>query len=282
MYYGISFSPMPRCSLFGRFGQKHGWNHGIWIADNNRLIFLISGSASFRVNDTVYQLLAGDWLLIPCGSQYSAHTNNSCEYYFFHFEEPLERLTQIPAETAVIQKNYTLQPAERTSETVYLTDSIPSGDMMAEMMRISGEMHRLMLLSTAGERLLFDLYFGQILLHLSIRAAGMLPTAAPSLMNRAISHVQEKITQPLTLTDLSVQLQVSKSYLLRLFRRHLGMTVTAYINGVKLDYAAQLLHNSGMNVTQVADYLGYTDSRYFSRLFRNRFGVNPSQFARGR
>ena len=60
----------------------------------------------------------------------------------------------------------------------------------------------------------------------------------------------------------------------------MGMSVTTYINCVKLDYAAQLLRTGEMNVTQIADYLGYSDGGYFSRLFRKRFGICPSKFAR--
>ena len=82
---------------------------------------------------------------------------------------------------------------------------------------------------------------------------------------------RENITKPLTLSGLSEHFDVSKSYLLRLFRRDCHTSVTTYINNAKLDLAAELLCSSMMNVSEVAYHLGYSDTGYFSRIFRKRF-----------
>lgn len=279
MYYGINFSPPPQCSMFGRYQQKNGWDHGGRTLDSDLLIFVISGSASFRFLKTIYQVTTGDWLLIPKGEHYSANTSDFCEYYFFHFHAVCESLEQKPPSDFQPQPNYSICPVIKASETVYLTEKLDSGEELTELMRISGEMHRLILRTSIGERLLFDQYFGQLILLLSLRVSVTICEETPALLRQAVIYIQNNYTQPLSLTDLSVQLQVSKSYLLRLFRKHLGMTATTYINSVKLEHAAQLLRTSRMNVTQTADYLGYSDSGYFSRLFQKRFGVRPSKFA---
>ena len=280
MFYGLSFSGLPRCIMFGRYRQTRGWDHGDRTADNHRLVFVISGQATFRIRGKRCRLAAGDWLMLPCGTCYGAHTEDFCEYYFFHFDDPLEALETLPPSEQPKGCDFSLRPAARSTDKVYLAETVASGENLTELLRLSGEMHRLMLRSGDEERLLFDLYFGQIIALLAILSRGMLDASQPPLMRRAVAYIQEHYTSPLTLTEVAGEMQVSRSYLLRLFRKHLGMTVTAYISAVKLDYAAQLLSTSQMNVQQTADYLGYTDSGYFSRLFRRRFGVSPSRFAR--
>ena len=280
MFYGISFSALPCCSMFGRFRQTHGWDHSGRTSYNHRLVFVIGGQADFRVQGRRFRLVTGDWLLIPCGVNYGAYTDDYCEYYFFHFEDELERLETPPPAAAAKQRDYSIRPAPRGTDRVWLADHMASGENMTDLLRLCGEMNRLILCGGDGERLLFDLYFGQIIALLSIAARGAMGTEPSPLMKSAVEYIQEHYTSPITLTELTEQLHVSKSYLIRLFRQHLGMTVTAYINGVKLDYAAQLLTTSSMNVQQTADCLGYADSGYFARLFRRRFGVSPSRFAR--
>lgn len=56
------------------------------------------------------------------------------------------------------------------------------------------------------------------------------------------------------------------------------MTVTEYINNEKLYYACELIRNTSMNISEIADYLGYSDVFYFSKLFKKKFGISPSRY----
>jgi AraC-like DNA-binding protein len=71
--------------------------------------------------------------------------------------------------------------------------------------------------------------------------------------------------------------EISESYAERLFKKHFGITATEYIHNEKLYYACELLRNTGLNISAIADYLGYTDVFYFSRRFKRKFGVSPTK-----
>ena len=66
----------------------------------------------------------------------------------------------------------------------------------------------------------------------------------------------------------------------RFFRDHTGMSPKAWLNDLRLAQARILLLRSGLNVSQVADQLGYKRVAHFSREFRKRFGITPSCFQR--
>lgn len=70
----------------------------------------------------------------------------------------------------------------------------------------------------------------------------------------------------------------SHEYVCREFKRVLGCTPTRYINNVRLDHAQKLLENPVMDIVDISYAVGFDSISYFYRLFKNRFGITPSQF----
>lgn len=92
--------------------------------------------------------------------------------------------------------------------------------------------------------------------------------------------VQENLRSDLlSVTVLASHFTMSESTLLRQLKRLTGLTVSQYIQEVRLDKARQLLENrTYKSVAKVASEVGYTDARSFARLFKRRFGKLPSDF----
>ena len=55
-------------------------------------------------------------------------------------------------------------------------------------------------------------------------------------------------------------------------------TIGDYILEMRMRHAAYLLRNTYMNVNQAADYLGFSSASYFSRVFKQYYGVSPSAY----
>ena len=101
---------------------------------------------------------------------------------------------------------------------------------------------------------------------------------APLSLDRMVGYIGEHFSEKIMLDSLSARFGLSKEHICSLFRNEFGMSVGGYINSVKLDRAMELLSNSSMNVSQIADYLNYSSVYYFSRLFKSRFGFSPSHY----
>lgn len=67
----------------------------------------------------------------------------------------------------------------------------------------------------------------------------------------------------------------------RLFTRHTGLSVLAWVRGKRMERAASLLRTSRLRASEVARMVGYADPLYFSRVFKATYSVPPSRYADG-
>ena len=94
---------------------------------------------------------------------------------------------------------------------------------------------------------------------------------------KALNYINDNITEPLTLNSVSKKLCFTREYTARLFKREVGMTVTEYINKQKLSFARNMLSNNAISLQDISNKLGYENYNYFSRIFKENFGISPLQ-----
>ncbi|MBB6672247.1 helix-turn-helix transcriptional regulator [Cohnella nanjingensis] len=67
--------------------------------------------------------------------------------------------------------------------------------------------------------------------------------------------------------------------LAKTFKQATGMSIADYLNGVRMEKAAELLRSSRLSVNEVLLRVGYENESYFYRMFKNRYGMTPKEFA---
>ncbi|MDO5422210.1 MAG: response regulator [Eubacteriales bacterium] len=102
------------------------------------------------------------------------------------------------------------------------------------------------------------------------------------LYDYAISYIEENYVQPLSMQSLCDELGISQTYLSRLFRKYSSTTFNAYLTKCRMEAAMQLLREKPeLLLRDVAACVGYEDSSYFTKVFRQYTGKNPSQWVSG-
>ncbi|MBU4200671.1 MAG: AraC family transcriptional regulator [Verrucomicrobia bacterium] len=96
-----------------------------------------------------------------------------------------------------------------------------------------------------------------------------------SLMLRAKSFLEVHFHEPLTLNAIAQSLKVSPFYLSRVFSKESDFSLFAYLTALRMNRAKELLAQGVLNVNEVADAVGYDNSRYFAKIFRQHFGHAP-------
>ena len=90
------------------------------------------------------------------------------------------------------------------------------------------------------------------------------------------THVRSRLTVPLVAQNTDV----STSYLTALFHKHLQISPGEYIRRIKLQESKQMIREGNMNFTEIAQALQYSTIHHFSRQFKEKFGITPSQYAK--
>jgi AraC-like DNA-binding protein len=98
-------------------------------------------------------------------------------------------------------------------------------------------------------------------------------------VSAAVEYFVEHYADSPSLREAARRTGLSPYYLGKLFRRTLGMSPAAFLRGLRMLRARDLLAEEEFSVTQVAERVGYADPAYFCRHFRAQFGLPPSRVA---
>ncbi len=99
------------------------------------------------------------------------------------------------------------------------------------------------------------------------------------LIKKAIAYVEKNMSEPdFSVEDLSRELGMSRVYLYKKLLAITGKTPIEFIRIIRLKRSAQLLQKTDLSVSEVAYRVGFNNPRYFSKYFKEEFGVLPSAF----
>ena len=90
------------------------------------------------------------------------------------------------------------------------------------------------------------------------------------------AHVREKLSVPVVAKNTDV----SPSYLTALFHKHLQISPGEYIRRIKLQESKQMIREGNLNFTEISEALQYSTVHHFSRQFKEKFGITPTEYAR--
>lgn len=93
-----------------------------------------------------------------------------------------------------------------------------------------------------------------------------------------LQYMQTRYGERTSLDELAGLVHISKSYLSRLFKREMGMTVVEYMNRLRVSAAKRLLVSTNLGVNEIAYQVGYESPKYFFRTFKAVTGESPVHF----
>ena len=100
-----------------------------------------------------------------------------------------------------------------------------------------------------------------------------------ALMDRIMRSVNAHMSDPEYNVDvLATDVGLSRAQLHRKMKEITGIATGRFLRNLRMEQAARLLREGKVNVSQVADKVGYTDQAHFSTAFKTHFGVSPSQY----
>ncbi|MHB1453833.1 MAG: AraC family transcriptional regulator [Saccharofermentanales bacterium] len=130
------------------------------------------------------------------------------------------------------------------------------------------------------EKLLISIYRRQDSIHRKQRSLRVNQHHGyTAIVEKIVEILENNVHNKLSLAAISSQVNLSVSQIKKVFRQEVGDSIISYFIALKIDEARCLIDGSGLNFTQISETLGYDNIGYFSRIFKQRTGMTPSEYA---
>ncbi|MGX6977652.1 helix-turn-helix transcriptional regulator [Vagococcus elongatus] len=100
----------------------------------------------------------------------------------------------------------------------------------------------------------------------------------PLLLVEALEILFNDFSLPISLSQIADRLGINKIYLSRIFKEHTGCTVHEYLECLRLQHGCFLLRHTQIKIREISLLIGYEDSGYFSRIFKKKMKISPSEY----
>ena len=215
---------------------------------------------------------AGEILIIPPGQEfYATKPSAGIRFYWVHFRLPESAVLITEDEAAGSVSNYILP--------LHSDEFIPERELVLIQQLIEAKK------STKPLTELLNSYVKTLLLSLANSSRHMLKEKHTKISDKEnnlqnflkiyISHNFERLD---SIDEVADYFGYNKIYLSQFFKEKYGVTIKQYIMNLRLEKAKDLLLATTLQINEIAKVCGYEDEKYFSRIFRKRYGVSPRDF----
>ena len=268
-----------KVTSFGRIEQSRGFWHGDWTRSAYMMIYLADGDLVVKAGDKHYRLSAGDTLIIPPKTPYRPLESGGCVYYYFDFQanecEPYESKYAIKAShcRGIPNFSYAFSFAKRS---VIEVQDLTRHSEDSRLGKIFNRCAELDLWQRPHEKVLLDNYLKEVLIQLSF--AQKTPSTVDQAFTRMTAFIQSNYKKNIGLREVAEKVHLSPSYAAKLFKKNANMRCCDYINQVRLSAACEILVNTSMRISDIAEEVGYTSQYYFARQFKKTYSMTAMQF----
>ena len=98
------------------------------------------------------------------------------------------------------------------------------------------------------------------------------------MTNKCIKRIIEKLPDKITLDDLAGDLHISAKYLSALFNKETGMSITDFMQNIRISEAKKLLANTDLSYLEISNMLNFCSQSYFNNLFKKKEGMTPKEY----
>jgi len=93
-----------------------------------------------------------------------------------------------------------------------------------------------------------------------------------------VKYIDSNIVFITKVSDVADSLNYSHSYISRIFKSKMNMTIKDYINKKKIETATELIKSGKLKMSEISDYLHFDSYRSFNKVFNRVLGVSPSEY----
>lgn len=233
------------------------------------LFYTRTGKCRFFLSDRVYDLTAGDFLLIEPGDLHMSRYDWSVPYndrFIIYFEDKkVDPKIRKYLNLIRDEKKFSVRP-----------------EIQEKILDYQNRMLELYLKKTEFDDLYLHFMFQDFLLFLTQNAdPAESPAQAGSLevsLEKAAQYISTHYADPLTLAGVAKIAGFTPTYFSRRFKEFSGTGFREFLNHVRLNNASQLLRSTDLSIQEISQRCGFSSSNYFGDSFRAAYGKSPREY----
>ena len=232
--------------------------------DNSALLLLtLSGEGKLYYKNKVYSLTKGTCMLIDARNLHEYHAvGDGWEFKYLHF-------------WGAMSEKY-ISYIEEHSEPVFRLFEDELSQVVRTLDRILSMTEDAIISDYPGiSRLIYTL----IMLRLSHdNNKNSIESTGINAMSEALAYIRQNYAQSISTEDIAQAINLSRSYMSELFKHTYGISPHEYVIQFRLSVAKNMLLNTALSITEIAEKSGFRDIFSFSRIFKREIGISPAQY----
>ena len=242
---------------------KPGYSFGPYVRENYVLHIITEGKGRLRIGDKTWLIEENQAFLLRPGTEsvYQADWENPWSYCWVGFHGPR-------SENMVENMGFT-----REQNVIILKDARILSEMIERIM----DYRELTYADSLKRTAILMFLMAEIIDH-----AGVLPQSQrlseESYVNMALEEIISNYSHPLAIAEIANKIGINRSYLSIIFKKRVGMSPQQYLILFRLEKAASLLLSTDLAIRTVAADVGYSDPLTFSKAFKQKYGMSPSDY----
>lgn len=265
----------------GHAKTVHRWTNEDISSPFVRLFYVKSGRAILHLTDGDQILTPGHMYMLPSYTPHSYECDPEFEFYYLFIYYP-------PKDSASIFDIYDFPKEVNSNEatqllfenycSLYPQLNLPSRDAddFINHQSYRDYAHAYMQMDMYERLQLHGLV--EILMSYFVKYAKPRNIVNDARIAKVLDYIQQHISDVISIEELADKACLTESYLIRTFRKNMGITPLQYIIRKKIQHAQTLLLESEMPVQQVAQAIGINNTSYFIRLFKRSLGFTPQEY----
>ncbi len=250
--------------------------------DFDEIVIIEAGTATSNINGHNFAVTAGEVFVLPLNTRHSYHDTCNLSLVNLCFKRSvlapfISMLNQSPG----FQALFNVQPSLK-KKGLFLGRLHLDSAQMAVANHLINQLQTELGGGTPLHQLMGTTLFAQFVTALSrwyeIPKSKKKADTHVLHLAQAISHIETHSDQPLETEDLARISNMSLRSFYRAFSEAFGESPSNYINRVRVQKAVELMIDRQLNVTEIAFRVGFEDSNYFTRVFRQLMGETPSTY----
>ncbi|MCR5284471.1 MAG: response regulator [Treponema sp.] len=133
-------------------------------------------------------------------------------------------------------------------------------------------------LSTENDIKLIKEFTQQFLMECTHAVSSIKKAEENPIIKKVCTYVDENLSHDISLDTAADFAGVSSFYLSKLFKEEKGETFINFISDKRLEKSRKLLSETNLSIKEITAEVGYNDQNYFSRIFKNKYGISPKEY----